>query len=139
MLWYIFLQQPSVFCNWTLFMLSFKNKCHLKKKKKKGVKNFSPRHKLFLPRAVFPNYPFLSSTPSSCPGSSTFQPSYQAAKSLGKSGPHTKMIIFEPQKTLQRGKRDQIFQIEKWDMCPDRWPKYLVWFRKLLSTHYNLS
>lgn len=40
-------------------------------------------------RAVFPNYPFLSSSPSSCLDSSTFQPSYSAVKSLGKSGPHT--------------------------------------------------
>lgn len=130
MLWYIFLQQPSGFCNWTLFMLSFKNKCHLKKKKKKRSRTSLPDTNYFFPRAVFPNYPFLSSSPSSCLGSSTFQPSYQAAKSLGKSGPHTKMIIFEPQKTLQRGKRDQIFQIEKWNMCPDRWPNDLVWFRK---------
>lgn len=129
MLWYIFLQQASGFCNWTLFMLSFKNKCHLKKKKRSRTS--LPDTNYLFPRAVFPNYPFLSSSPSSCLGSSTFQPSYQAAKSLEKLGPHTKKIIFKPQKTLQWGKRDQIFQTEKWNMCPDRCPKYLAWFRKL--------
>lgn len=72
-----------------------------------------PDTNYFFPRAVLLNYPFLSSSPPSCLGSSTFQPSYYASKSLGKSGAHTEVIISHTHKTLRQGKRDQIFQIEK--------------------------
>lgn len=59
-----------------LLTLSFKNKCHLKIKR--SSTSF-PDTNYFFPRAVFPNYPFLSSSPS-CFCSSTSQSSYYAGK-----------------------------------------------------------
>lgn len=51
--------KPSRLCNCTLLILSFKNKCPLRKS---GQALLSPPN-YFFPRALFPNYPFLPSSP----------------------------------------------------------------------------
>ena len=67
-----------------------------------------PDTNYFFPRAKLPNYPFLSSSPPSCLGSSTCQWSHRASKSLGKSGPHTEVIVSHTHNPMARQERSNI-------------------------------
>lgn len=117
MLGYIFLQN-QVASTTALLILSFKNKCPLRKS---GQALLSPS-KYFFPGALFPNYPLLPSSPLLVWTHQHFS-QVPVLQSHWESQDPTPRLSSPKHTKQQWGKRVQIFRTEEWDACLDRWPK----------------